>query len=482
MKGPGYRLYGYDDGVATGLFAVMGPVAYPIVLDSLSGFNGFKSKYMNKFNHAVRLEIDFSMGDVDFIAGREDLSYDPYLTVPNLIKRVAEVESDFETQMGALFDDCQTHFEAISRYRGMNVNGWSAFLRMVPPRWRGLDLTETMVGIDEETCKDANIRVFTVSYQGKNIVRETSLVSSVNRLQMIDMLANFVVDDSPDNKLRARLRNNVKGTTYVISGEKVDEFLTKVDGVPVKLASTLALPPPAQRAKISAYVTGDGNRDRLKRVGIDPDLDACYYIVTKHGKIDNLCKWESFPVILSYARDLKLIPPTESIYVLPSTIVKRTLNDSPDCNWISLTDLLHERAKTYLADESIAAAARAQIDNESITHRQIVYLIKALARKIKDDSHLVSEFERLYANRNATVPALQTILQFLSKLGYDLDLAKRAPSEMLRVLNEFEARYPILTTIQSRWHDSTYVDLANDYISQIDELWSLRNTLDCDRL
>jgi hypothetical protein len=486
IAGPDYRVYQFDFNVQSGCFAIMGPVAYPVVFESLSGFSGFRSKYLQKIASRMRIEIDFAMGDVEFTAGREDLSYDPKVTVPNLSARVAAVEADFEKQMSALFDGCKTHYEALVRYNEVKMSGMNPLLNMIPSRWRDIDLSKAFVDVDVELAKEVSLRVFETSHYSIRgpVVRETLAAPSPNKTRPINMLGNFVVDDSPDNKLRARIRNNLKETIYVISGdkEKVDEFLTKVDGVPVKLASTLALPPPAQRAKITAYVTDDGYRERLKRVDIDPDLDTCYYIVTKYGSIDNLCKWESFPIILSYARDLKVIASDQSIHVLPSTIVKRTMSEMPDCNWINLTDLLHERAKTYLADESIAAAARAQIDNEGIMQRHIVYLIKALAKKIRDDDHLLSEFERLHGSRGVTVPALRTILKLLSKLGYDLDLAKRAPSPMLRVLNEFEARYPMLTTIQSKWHDSTYVDLANDYISQIDELWSLRNTLDCGRL
>lgn len=99
------------------VYALMGPVAYPIDLNQLKGDeSAFLSNY--KSRTSVGFVIKYNIGDLDINAGREALSYDKD-TIANLIAGMKNIRVEMAKDLQDGIDKCKNMYEAI-QFRDKN--------------------------------------------------------------------------------------------------------------------------------------------------------------------------------------------------------------------------------------------------------------------------------------------------------------------------------------------------------------------------
>jgi hypothetical protein len=99
--------YGYHQSSETAAIALMGKIAYPLSYDALKGHLDDLQLSLLKFP----LEIRFDIGELEFAASREELSYKPD-TVAAIKKRIALVLKEVPAQSQEKFDKATSLWEA----------------------------------------------------------------------------------------------------------------------------------------------------------------------------------------------------------------------------------------------------------------------------------------------------------------------------------------------------------------------------------
>lgn len=95
------------------IYALMGPVAYPVDMNQLKGPAAFLSGYKQRTN--IGFVVKYNIGDLDINAGREALSYDKD-TISNLITGMENIREEMAKDLQEGIDKCKTLYEAI-KYR-----------------------------------------------------------------------------------------------------------------------------------------------------------------------------------------------------------------------------------------------------------------------------------------------------------------------------------------------------------------------------
>ena len=93
------------------IFALMGPVAYPIDMNQLKGVDPFISQYNARTGRGF--VIQYRIGELDVNAGREGLSYDPR-TIAQLIKGMKNIRAEMAKELQDGMGNCKTLYEAIA--------------------------------------------------------------------------------------------------------------------------------------------------------------------------------------------------------------------------------------------------------------------------------------------------------------------------------------------------------------------------------
>lgn len=92
------------------IYALMGPVAYPIDMNQLKGPAAFLTGYTQRSGHGF--VVKYNIGDLDVNAGREGLSYDK-TTISNLITGMEHIRAEMAKELQDEMNKCENLYKAI---------------------------------------------------------------------------------------------------------------------------------------------------------------------------------------------------------------------------------------------------------------------------------------------------------------------------------------------------------------------------------
>lgn len=102
------------------IYALMGPVAYPIDMNQLKGPAAFLTGYSQRAGHGF--VVQYKIGDLDVNAGREGLSYDK-TTISNLITGMEHIRIEMAKDLQDEMNKCPNLYEAIKFNQAKDPHG-----------------------------------------------------------------------------------------------------------------------------------------------------------------------------------------------------------------------------------------------------------------------------------------------------------------------------------------------------------------------
>lgn len=476
-EGDRFTLTRVDQYGDSGIFAVMGPVAYPISIGSLRSFSAFKSDFLESMSNygGIRVDIHFGMGEVDFTAGREELSYDHKVTVPNVCKRIREVEAALIRAVEDDFKDCKTRYEAVIKYDSMRRNGFGQVFSRVPVMWKGkqINSTDLVVSPLQFKARVEHFKVESDRYNNFKVKGSDSGVFCYTDKTIIDDIGNA-------RKLRALLRENFKNKgVNVIGGnddEDIEKLLAHLDGVPVTYASELPTAPRAPRVHRKAQIYyapyGSIERNELRvcdLTEVDEDDDA-HYVIVKHDLVVGLdADRKTFEKIVKSAQNAGIIK-SVAVYVVPSTIARKLEKEGVLGEWTDLVEVIKEgltkalKEPSLLEELSLRNASNLAYDRMTALFCRIQEYHKgALFAAFVDEKRKITRS----TGRGTAVANLASFLQREKEIPED----KPKIEEYRAAIVE---RYPLLEVFNYNAFDNNKTRILQ-YLGQMDELYQLRN-------
>lgn len=212
--------------------ALMGPVGYPITSVPLQDITA------QRIADLRGLEVQFPMGAVDIMAGREDLSYDRR-TIETVTKVLLDINAEFHHVAQSALDTCATAYEAKRKY---------AELRTLPFSLHDLTFRQQPLFSDTfEYAFKADFSGLSVAYldakAGKGVVRTTAHGGMHTGTMVIPtnavVLCNDLKRGGKSRALQAQARSSA--THILIDGPEAEQarFLEQFEGLPTTRTSRL---------------------------------------------------------------------------------------------------------------------------------------------------------------------------------------------------------------------------------------------------
>lgn len=233
------------------IYALMGPVAYPIDMNLLEDAHPFIQKYKNLTGHGFL--ITYPIGALDVNAGREGLSYDK-TTIANLIAGMDSIRDEMAGKLEGEMAVAKTLYEAV-KIR-MQKDARDVFQL----RWNGKPVDAKIVYKFRDSVGDEQWQVRTVSTKWAE--KLASIRSDNVNVYPSDEQTFVLVDERALHTKRIRYsKEDLKKCIFLVSPSpdktpNKDQFaevidMLEADGVPWRYLSDIAyeFPPKPPRAK-----------------------------------------------------------------------------------------------------------------------------------------------------------------------------------------------------------------------------------------
>jgi hypothetical protein len=464
LRGPGDR---FDNGSAR---AIMGRIAYPINASSIQDLDRTLAALLT-----LPIDIDFELGTLEFTAGREELSYDKRLTIPNLKTALSRVRKDVQRHVEAEFAACGSEYEARKLYATYNIENrafsryWSQANFNV--KWNGIEIkSSTMVftmpefeglqfaeistyygGVSfspnviapkgkypaqSDIPEDVLLRPFT---KGLHIGRADSLT--------VDAANRFTVYVNDLKKGAAgRLRQDANRNSYGRSGWGRSSSSAIVISADSAFAEKLAERLPGVNWRLLSELEAEANQrvrrkakvrvmnDECKRRGTitislleEKDVDLSqggFYVITKNGRGTTLPKGHTFDEVWGQVvGQWKLFDPKDKMIVVAPQSVEEQITKS-DGKWVDLIthfkDLVDAKIDSILKLPTIDRDRNIfTLVNSGYRWTSVVEQVTLVAAGLKKD-HPLSVIAKTYEQGRAssnfnTVTQLHTLAQLFER-------------------------------------------------------------------
>lgn len=490
--------------------AIMGNIAYPIDVPASS----LEGKYHNLLR--TGLEIHFAIGELDFQASREGLSYID-LTVDSIKKKLDALNDALYVQIEKKFDAITEHWKLILEIKNFwrdNLFGESAKKYVTDkkvnigdePAHLSYGYFEPIFNAHEDILKskyNLALRMFTKS-RSENTCKKIDIYTRIEYPSgssstpvrhsyhkiPVSLSTFFVKNDTKigaSERAKFHWRNNQKTNhrDTVVVMEPVDrtkpvlfdEFLKSVMSPPadqVMFASTLDQ---RQRAggvgkNISLLKLEErpsrsrwSNEVDLVWAGADfseMDKKQTYYYVplTGYSPIFAYSKCSSVPDFIANLRAIKLKEFGVEVYGVRKGDLEAVKLHK---NWVNLEEYVAKTIHKY-ETELINGICKNYVENTVFWK-----ILSAAPSSYSGDSPIIQLFEK-YRKINTNVVARNNAIfrDFIPTIG---DKIQKAIDEITKVCSNMEERYPLLKHLDG-YRAGTHggATAINEYITMVDKL------------
>ena len=469
--------------------ALMGPVAYPIDIQSIKGVAGNKgiTELVN-----LPLVLTFNIGDLYMAVSREALSYDDR-TQKALLDRLVQVHQELGQQLGTRISGAPTLWDAHLAWTNTfgNNGTYSYQLRHLYSgsngiKWKdklvkGLDMSIPISDLygDSAAGQVAIMRLFPGyrKTQGQRIYDDIFIPAASRTVIVFDDLEKGA--SSRILKLAEDHGNNINVFGFPPSSTKTwAEMELILNGAPVVMASSL---PKNTRSRVkTAMLKYVPDRYGVKRDGVHAwqsesiDLEQGGFYV-------RLNRWDVMEVdsdeirvlgeIIQVAEDLN-INLGGPIYAARDAAMKKTMAEN--ANWINVLDHLRKEVTARLTPEALRliasrddyARVRGMFYDESLwkidfdvnpNSPWIKFIVGA--RKLQQDARAGGQME----NR---IKLANLLGMKVENTQYVTDVPAQAVA--------LDKLYPMARAVTSRWINREAVDMLTEYVNSMDELRALQ--------
>ena len=171
------------------IYALMGPVAYPVDMSQLKGPAAFLTGYQQRAGKGF--VVQYKIGDLDVNAGREGLSYDK-TTISNLITGMENIRIEMAVDLQKSIDECENVYNAMALMNKVDPHN------IFKLTYKGKTLNTTLIyGFKDALGNDTfNVRKKNMSYLEKlsNMRADNVVVTPHNgtRFILIDDRAKYL--------------------------------------------------------------------------------------------------------------------------------------------------------------------------------------------------------------------------------------------------------------------------------------------------
>ena len=465
LSGSGWGIGSYRDGAK----AIMGNVIYPI--------NGLPDDIKTKFHGLLQssLNIHFNIGELEFVASREALSYN-HKTNAAIHDKLLTIYRELKEVINKKLEKCETRWEAYCLV-GELLSGSFSFLRSIGIdsfEWRGEAITSSYIDVGNI---GAYCEIFTKTRRGKI---HTNPIEHITTKDETVIYENDMASGRGANK---RIKYNIEGLEwndklYVVrfpNAATRNAFLKKLD-MPSHLqlisVNSLPTPPrkPRQKKVNGAYVQTNGykyngNRDWRSRgnwdsVMVDLSKGGIYVIIERY-KIGSSRPYSHFDHVIehvNYIDEKFTLPEVYGFKGNQIEVIKKHKN------WISLDKYIGNLFMRYLKGNQTISDDIAKIKNAT----NIEYYTSGLYNKLSGLSgylptmmqDFVTEYEKNETVANNNISKIINLLD-----NYNVEYKSMLKAVKKSNINEqakaILAKFPMITIIKEYIHGDDRKVLIN---------------------
>jgi len=485
-EGRGWKLLGENlEGYRGKAYAKMGCVLYPIDVESIDGLDYGQQHLLN---HSMIIE--FPLGSLDITPSRESLKYGRLSpTSPAIVKRLKGIIEDMVKETLAVYDNCDTYWEACQAYRDHLRKNLPHVVRDAvrdKARWNGAEL-EDIISWNRPEGVGTRLTgtVLCGSKLSNRVLRHTSEANLhiTPTPKTIFAFEDLSAQGKTTKRVAARIRHfadaNKSDIDTIVwfkyrggkeASEEVSRILDWADGATILDVADLPEPPknsitgprrPVQVRRLR-YSSFDG------RVDLTPeDFEAGgYYIPLERGvpRVPN--GYASPSDMFSVLKSCGEIPVGADVYGAPKSLWKHF----EGTQWISLYEL---------ADATFAK----QFDEEAVKRSRAISLVvknsffrflteKLDTKKFGAKSTIKKALEFQHTVESMPKPAVDIMIQLARAVNRDAD-THPVNHELVLKSADFEdatdAEYPLLRAISThcRYADEV-LDKLTEYVHTCD--------------
>lgn len=487
--------------------AIMGGISYPIDKHSINDITPQEAMILT-----LPLELYFDIGDLDFAASREALSYDEP-TINQLRNTLQKIYTHMRSGVEKDFSTSSTEWDARSRFaEHFSSNVWNpvshAFGVLVDNdqlviEWSGMPIKASFITIDRATLDEGtNIRQFAIK-NGTTSAREVKNTSKYGVVSPdINILCrkntHVVFDDMPRaglGKMKWYTEKHKCTTVFITvksivvgDSKSVDHEIDKFKallGNPSVFVRTSEIVVPTQVkepcAGLFVLASRSSTRDGTAKAWKEswPENSGLYVPIKNFSVLDKNgnCSSFNFITLVNQLTQIGIINSETKIFgVRPRAMREVQKNE----DFINLYDYATDEINEYIRRNKVADALvqKSTIDaisnqfNSMFSWKWETVLRKSILPNISEDSPInlmvekYNKFKNIVDNFDASI--LKTVRDVMATIGVKFKYANAQDLklEVLRVFND----YPMLGYVSMGSHevdDTSFTDIAT-YISLID--------------
>lgn len=450
--------------------AIMGMIAYPIDPDVLHSFPEGLHKLAG-----YNLDIEFELGTMDFSPGREELNYDPLLTLPNLRKRIMEVKNELTERIDAEFRDCTSLRDAHERYLSIMLGSREplgsysrVLLNDFGARWNGRHI------------RSGNRRLVTNSLNAYEFVTRGKGVVSVTAQKGVPIYPNTTIFfGSGKRNERAIVRDYIEAqrlcprNVVLISGEEelLSRIAAELDGWTIRRVTEL----PRREVRnvrrasfkvLKGAIFAGTPIESMVETQVDLDQGG-YYVLMRHQTFLDECGAANVNFTEQYntAYNVGLIDENETIVFVPSTMSGQVLGND---KWKPFHAELKRRVMEKVAEPETTKLLGMWFEWDALIRRNGISAnfrsgLASIAQFFSNDhiiGRLKENLEELEKSRIAAQQRYGLVVAF--DIDYEQPVSRRLIENDVETIKE---RYPLLDRL-FMWETDQYK--IAEYVKLVD--------------
>ena len=479
-------------------YAVMGNIAYPIELPRGNDLDGLAGLLKCK------LELNFEIGEIDFQASREGLSYIPS-TIEAIRAKLEAVKAVLVIKLAEDLDAIDNNWErayaikdksneslweaAVRGYLAINADknklinvSSSHYIQLQEPEITVDDLAKMNISIDGFSQYGDSRSVSKIRPRSNSVMVNNVYTTVESIAFAVDTVTKFLINDLTKGGLaRAshhyKLRSSSKIIAYVLTPVdatkpmKLNEFYKKLQSPPVASSLNISTLPEKPRKvateriknmsilKLSHNYRTGWKWEPAGKASDYSDIDTHYYFAVKGLAFDSgYDVTENIDSIYSNMRNVELLA-GKTIHGVRRSDIELIKTKT---NWINIEDFLVKTFNTMPEAELLKYVAK-DIDNEAI-----ISYNSGLVGKVNAGSaytKLVEQFKNVSSVSNSKLASFKKLAKLYTTAHSQLsDMAPKLYADIYYVVG----LYPMLNFVNDNYISSSNITVLANYINLLD--------------